>query len=243
MTFLTGRKVIPAIHGDFVASRGESSANFFVISFDAAVLSDHTASADEGDSQWSFPRIWRVRWLVLFYDQILFGSDQPIVDSRHRLIVKSRGVARSHKIPPPPSHRLSFFWIGTEKPQNIGQLLDVSDWIKHSGFAVPDELAPRPQIGGDHRTPLGVGLENCFAEGFVGVGWQNGVSRIPDALFQIRGAQVAYEFDILGRHPSCKRLEGCACRAFAGNHQADPRQLALARSKSSTPFSADSRPK
>jgi len=83
---------LKSVTSPLVTSRGESAANFFVISLDAAVLSDHAASADEGDSQRAFPGIWRVR-LSLSYNDTLFGSDQPLVDSRHRLIGKELALS------------------------------------------------------------------------------------------------------------------------------------------------------
>jgi hypothetical protein len=43
-------EIAAAIYGDFVSQAGQFVASLLVIRFDAAVLRDHAAAADEGDT-------------------------------------------------------------------------------------------------------------------------------------------------------------------------------------------------
>ena len=54
VVFARRREITPAVDGDVVARARKPAADLLVISLDSAVFPDHSASADEGDSQLAF---------------------------------------------------------------------------------------------------------------------------------------------------------------------------------------------
>src|SRR4029077_18539044 len=70
-------EITAAIHGDFVSQARQFVASLLVIRFDATVLGDHAAAADEGDTN-------AAAWTGLLRDggegQTSLGGCEPVVE-------------------------------------------------------------------------------------------------------------------------------------------------------------------
>src|SRR6266852_9589562 len=77
-------EIAAAIYGDFVSQAGQFVAGLLVIRFDAAVLGDHAAAANEGDTN-------TAAWARLFLrggeGQTSFGGCEPVVEFEQLLHV------------------------------------------------------------------------------------------------------------------------------------------------------------
>ena len=167
----SGSEVGAAIDGDVVSQFDQTLADFFVIGLNAAVFRNHAAPADEGHAQ----SLWQLEQRGL--PRFVCCRTHPLVELHQFLIVSCRGVVCGHELPAGNSHLLHLLRPLRQIGNGSAQLLHIAGGVKQSGLTLAHQFAARTQIRGHHRTLPGIGLQNAFAQGFIGKGRQNREAR------------------------------------------------------------------
>ena len=78
-------------------------------------------------------------------------------------------------------------------PKPEDELFTVAVGIEEAGNAVLDELPARTQIGGDDGPSPGIGFQNGFTQGLVGVGRKHGEAAAGDQFLEFFAMDHALE--------------------------------------------------
>jgi hypothetical protein len=136
------REMVSAVNSHLMPHRCQMLPYLLVVRRYAAIFRDHSPATDEGHAQSRLPRLRFVGAGKRRPRSLRLSGDESVIQRRQLLIVLFRRVLTASHFPTCAPHFLGQLRIRGEQSNRVRKMIDTSNWVQQSRFAVMNQLTP-----------------------------------------------------------------------------------------------------